>query len=247
VEDILMSLNYTHLLIPLSPEYRPDAGAIAKFMQDIIDGNYIAASTKIAFAKVVKGTPSVRQVPNPFTGKTLSLKMPSRRRDRPQQLGDVTQITGLATDQPEYDVWVECVGAPRNPPLDIGHVENDAWKKMDDPYHLEIRCRVRARIVRLFRLQSEEQLHRPPASANMELIFDEDCDLNEHDGLFVHPELGAIRIPNAGCGTFWIEFNYGKFIFPRVKDKSVNLMQESIVNLAKTTFGTEFVQACNWG
>jgi hypothetical protein len=243
-----MSLSYTHLLIPLSAEYRPDAGAIAKFVQEIIDQSYIAPGPKIAFAKVVKGTPGVRQVPNPFNGKTLSLKMPSRRVDRPQQLADLTQITGLATDQPEYDVWVECVGVPRNPPLDIGHVENGAWKKTNDPYHLEIRCRVRARIVRLYSLRSEEALHGPPASATFEPIFtDEDCDLDEHDGLFVHPEIGAIRIPNAGCGTFWIEFNYGKFVFPRVKDKGVNLLEESIVNLATATFGTDFVQACSWG
>jgi hypothetical protein len=119
---------------------------------------------------------------------------------------------------------------------------------MEGPYHLEIRCRVRSHIVKLSQLRSEEELDRPLDFANLSaLTFDEDCNAEETEGIFVHPDIGPFRVANAGCGKFWIEFKYGKFIFPRLQDGKVDLLDALIVNRARTLFSIDLVQACSWG
>jgi hypothetical protein len=242
-----MSLYYEHLLVPVLPNYRPLADAVTAFACGIIENGCVAANPTITFAKVVTGEPLFRVARNPITGETISIRLPSRTIERPESLSGVSEIIGWAHNESEYDVSVAAEGNPLHPPLTVGFVENEAWKPYEGPYHLEVCCDVRARIVRLYHLESEEDLHRPPDFAKFQPRLDEDCTADEHDGIFVHPEAGAIRIPNAGCGMFWISFEYGKWIFPRLKDNSINVLDQSIIDLARTTFGIDFVEACNWG
>jgi hypothetical protein len=243
-----MSLNYTHLLIATSPQYRPEPGAIAKFAQGIIDNGNIPSSSKISFARVTKQEGRVRPIRNAMTGQTINIPLPSRSAEQPLTLSSASQIIEQAARHREYDVALSGEGVPSVPPCAVGYVENDdTWKPVVEPYHLEIRCRVRDSIVQLCHLENEGELNEPPDFAKYRPIFGEDCSANEREGIFVHPEAGAIRIPNAGCGTFWVEFNYGKFLFPRLKNNSVNVLDDSIISLARTAFGIDFVQACNWG
>jgi hypothetical protein len=242
-----MSLYYTHLLIPLSPEYRPEPGAVAAFGQGIIDNGNAPNPFKISFSKVTKGQPNVRGVRNMVTGETIGIRGPSRRGDQPHTLSSTSQIIESAADQREYDISIYGEGVPSSPPFPVGYVEDNTWKPLVGAYHLEIRCRIRINIVRLFMLKSEEELHQPPDIAKWQPRLDEDCSVDEREGIFVHPEVGAIRIKNAGCGTFWIEFKYGKFVFPRLRNGSVNVLNDSILTLARKSFGCDFMQACNWG
>ncbi len=120
---------------------------------------------------------------------------------------------------------------------------------MAEPYYLQVCCRVRSRTVRLHHLESEADLNRPPDLdfTKFQPRYDEDCSADERTGVFTHPEINAFRIANAGCATFWIEFNYGKFIFPRLRNESVDILDDSILDLARKSFGSDFVQACHWG
>jgi hypothetical protein len=243
-----MSLYYSHLLIPSSPEFRPEADAVARFVRGLIDDGNVADGSSIAFVRVTKGQPRVRQMHNPMTGETIDLQGPSRTRERPITLSDPSQIAEHATNQKEYDILLTGEGVPSVPPMIVGYVEDDDWKATDGAYHLEIQCRVRANVVRLGVLDSEDDLHRPPDLANYRPKCDEDCSPADHpDGLYVHPEIGAFKVPHGGCGMFWIEFNYGKFVFPRLKEGSVNVLADSVVVLARTVFDCAFVQACEWG
>jgi hypothetical protein len=242
-----MSLSYSHLLIPVSAEYRPEPDAVASFAGGLIDNGNVADGITINFSRVTKGEPRVRQMPDPMTGDTIEVQGPSRSIERPQQLSNAAEIVVRAADEREYDVSIAAEGVPSTAPLTVGYFEGDDWKTMDSTYYLEIRCRVRGNPVRINMLENENDLHAPPDLANYRPRFDEDSLPHERDGLFVHPEAGAINIPNAGTGTFWIEFNYGNFIFPRLRDHGVNVLDESVVNLARNVFDSEFVQACNWG
>jgi hypothetical protein len=242
-----MSENYTHLLVPLLPEFRPEPDAVSAFGQGIIDNGNVASPFVISFSPVTKGGPRERIMRNPMTGETINIRMPSRKSERPQTLSSPSEIVELAASQQEYDVSVSGEGIPRTPPFAVGYVENDTWMPMIEAYHLEIRCRIRSNIVRLFSLESEDDLHKPPDFTTFRPRFGEDCSVDEREGIFVHPESGAIRILNAGCGTFWIEFKLGKFIFPRLKDNGVNVLDDSVITLARKTFNCDFVQACDWG
>jgi hypothetical protein len=242
-----MSLSYTHLLIPRSPEYRPAPEALAAFSQGIVDLGNIASPFSISFSPVTKGDPNFREVRNTFTGETIRLRMPSRKIGQPQTISAITQIVECVSSQREYHLSISSQGVPVVPPCEVGYVENDAWKPMREACHQEIRCCVRDHVVRLSMVNSEEELHQPLDLSKWQPIFDEDCSVDDHEGIFVHPQQAEFRIPNAGCSTFWIEFRYGKFVFPLLKNGGLNLLNDAIVTLARKTFSKEFVQACLWG
>lgn len=242
-----MSEYYTHLLIPVSPEFRPEPGAVTEFVQGLISNGNVATPFGLSFSRVIKEPGRVRTIRNVRTGQTINIPLPSRRVEQPQVLSSASQIVEQAASQQEYDVVVSCDAVPAVPPLAVGYVENDTWKPIVEGYNLEIRCRVRGSIVRLYHLESEKDLVEPPDFTKIRPRFAEDCSAEEREGIFVHPETGAFRIANAGCGTFWVEFKHGKFVFPRLRNESINVLDDSILALARKAFDTDFVQACDWG
>jgi hypothetical protein len=245
-----MSEYYTHLLIPASATYCPSPDSVSRFLEDVIQLRAVADNSEVQFAKVERVTPSVRESRNPVTGATMTIQEPSRKRAKPRRLSKTSQIVRLARNVDEYDVSVVSEGLPEVPPLDVGYMEGGVWKPMGDPYYLEVACHVRAQTVRLSILDSAEEMHKRPDLSNLDLAvrFGEDCPANDSVGFFVHPESSeAIRVGNAGCGMFWIEFEYGKSIFPRLHENNLRLLKPEIENLAAETFQTEFVQGCLWG
>jgi hypothetical protein len=67
------------------------------------------------------------------------------------------------------------------------------------------------------------------------------------DGYFHNPHtMEIIKVPQAGCSRFWIQFELGKFLCPAVNN-SLELLNPAIVKEAKNVFGIEFVQGCYWG
>jgi hypothetical protein len=242
-----MSLNYTHLLIARPPFYRPTAKAVAEFVREMTCGGHVGATHRIWLSRVIKRPRRLRAVHNVCTGETVEILCPSRRCEPPTELADVERISAEVTNQAEYDIVISSDDRPIAPPLTVGYVENGIWNPMVEAYHLEVRCRVRAHAVQLSRLDSEDDVTRPADLANVRSLFDEDCSDDARDGLFVHPELGVLAIPYAGCAMFWIEFNYAKFSFPKATGHGVNIPTNTVVSLAQETFGTGFVQACNWG
>ncbi len=182
----------------------------------------------------------------PLHWKNAAAQNALRRRPRAEHLSAASQIVPLAEQEQEYDVSVVSTLPPTNPPLDIGGVdEKGTWQSWAEPYHLEICCRVRESLVRLCHLKSGEDPNTPDF---WNPKFDEDCTDDESEGFFEHPLLPSpIRIPNAGCGRFWIEFEYGKWLYPRPKNDGVALLAPEVTRLAAETFGTAFVEACLWG
>ena len=169
--------------------------------------------------------------------------MPSRTMPHPERLADTSAIVALAECEPEYDVLIVSRRPPRSPPLNVGRVDpNGDWRPYEGAYYLEISCRVRNSPVRLCSLNVANDTGDAGPS-----LFDEDCGEDDLDGFFIHPESPtAIRIPNAGCGQFWIEFAYGKWLYPRLHNDRLALLNEEVRSLATATFGTAFIEACSW-
>jgi hypothetical protein len=66
------------------------------------------------------------------------------------------------------------------------------------------------------------------------------------EGIFPNPWTGeAIEVADAGCARFWIEFEFGKFIYPEVSG-SFDVMSPAIVQDIEQCFGTKFVQGCRF-
>jgi hypothetical protein len=243
-----MGESYTHLLISVSKTYRPPAQAICHFLERMIQTGSAGQDHKISFGKVVKSEPRSWEGLNPFTREMHKHTMPSRRRQRAEHLSAASQIAALAEQEPEYDVSIVSTVPPTHPPLEIGGIEKDGtWQAWTAHYHLGIHCRVRNSLVRLCYLKSGEDPNGPLPEIWIPM-FDEDCSEDELDGFFEHPlSPSPIRVPKAGCGRFWIEFEYGKWLYPKLKNDSVVLLDLDVTRLATETFGTAFVEACSWG
>ncbi len=249
-----MSETYTHLLIPTSKICRPTAKSVSLFMEQIILTGSIGQDNHISFAKVAKVEPRFQEARNPFTGEILKMTVPSRRTEKAQRLSAASQIVVIAEQEQEYDVSITSELLPANRCLDVGVSNGGTWRPWKtEPFHLDIRCRVRGSVVRLCQFQPGDHPNAPfsDSAKMMDFTprFDEDCTEDEQDrGLFIHPEApNGIHIPKAGCGRFWVEFEYGNWVYPRMKNDSVAPLDPSVTRLAAEIFGTSFVEACSWG
>jgi hypothetical protein len=135
----------------------------------------------------------------------------------------------------------------RKTPLEVGSSGTDgAWRPFVGQYHLRIVCHVRNAPVRACRLASRGALNPPPPGIS-ESIYDEDCEESETDGFFQHPELpSVVRIPNARCARFWIEFEYGKWIWPKLAGNIFKRLNPTVNEATTRIFATNFDEACDW-
>jgi hypothetical protein len=241
-----VSLNYEHLLVPAQFDYRPSAEAVMAFVDGIIRNRHVVDGATVTYMKITKGEPRFREFRNPMTGESGRIQLPTRRVETKQELSTALEIGRVVEREMEYNISVAAEGMPMRPPCNVGYVEADVWKAIDHPYFLNVVCHVRSAVVRVSPLESEEELTRPFDFTKFRPRVDEDCTADDRDGLFVHPEAGAIRIPNAGCAMFWISFEYGKFLFPQSEGKQLRLLDCNVMELAQRSFNVDFVEACNW-
>ena len=242
-----MSEYYQHLLVSNSKESCPECGSIAGFIQCLIEGRFIGEEFDLEFGKVEKGERRVRSILNPFTGDSVKALGPSRSYSKPIAISDARRISDVVGSTVEFDLSISANGIPPRRPLVVGYPHEDGWQPMDEPYYHQVLCRARSHLVGLSQLRSEEDLDKPLDPSELpERTFDEDCSSENSEGIFVHPELGVKRIPNAGCGIFWIEFNFGKFVYPQHLNGRIDVLDEDVLGLAKSNLDTDFIQACRW-
>jgi hypothetical protein len=122
-----MSLYYTHLLIPIVADYRPNAVMVADFKRALIDNGYVPGNPTCGFARIQKSESRVRNVHNRATNETIVVPTPSRKSELQRPLESPSEIIGLTGEGTEYDVWVTAEGIPRQPPCNVGCVKNGAW------------------------------------------------------------------------------------------------------------------------
>lgn len=71
-------------------------------------------------------------------------------------------------------------------------------------------------------------------------FFGEPC--LRQDATFRHPVTGElIEVANAGCSRFWVEFEFGKWLLPKI-NTSLNILDPSIAAMAQESFSTAFAQ-----
>lgn len=77
-------------------------------------------------------------------------------------------------------------------------------------------------------------------------FFGTACKPGTETGIFPNPWSGdVIEVPEAGCARFWIEFEFGDFLFPDVTG-ILEIFSPSIVAKAADCFETRFVQGCRF-
>jgi hypothetical protein len=219
-----MSLYYSHTLIAKPKDFAPTAAQVQVFMTTIAAQGVIGGQP----AAVLR-TPSSRisEVLNPVTGELEKFIRKDHKNLR--GLDEVAEAIGTLHD---YEIEVGGYGTPRMPPLPI---------ECATPYHVGVTCHVCST------LRCTSDLHVEPRERNLPR-YGEPWNDGPENGFFSNPHNAkTIKVPHAGCARFWIEFQLGKFLFPRIKDDDLELLNRDIVVEAEQIFGISFVQGCYWG
>jgi hypothetical protein len=242
-----MPETYGHTLIPGSIDFVPQPHQVAAFLDNLakLDAAPLRAALRI-------GKPGFRSGVNPATGETLTI--PVHRYTTLEAAADVSAaLSGLD----DYNVELLGEGPPRLPPFALwlhdirpltggqppeSHANDCAVIEFDSKksYGFIVQCCLRADVV----ATSDRHGVMPP-ERQMPTLGRPD-KFHTRLGVFHHPCTNKIlEVPNAGCARFWVQFEFGKWLFPKIED-SLNLLEPSVVELAKTSFGTDFVQGCYW-
>lgn len=76
--------------------------------------------------------------------------------------------------------------------------------------------------------------------------FGSACKNNVRNGIFSNPWTGdAIEVADAGCARFWIEFEFGRFIYPKMTN-GLEVLSPPIVLGAEQCFRAKFAQGCRF-
>lgn len=76
--------------------------------------------------------------------------------------------------------------------------------------------------------------------------FGSECGSGAGKGIFPNPwTKEVIEVDDAGCARFWIEFEFGKFLYPEITN-SLEILHPVIVSGAEQCFRTKFAQGCRF-
>ncbi|HKN22487.1 MAG TPA: hypothetical protein VJX73_13780 [Terracidiphilus sp.] len=147
-------------------------------------------------------------------------------------------ILPLIEDLDDFGVFASGEWRWDDPPLILFTTDDKQFK---ENYVCEVSCEQRSTPVSTSAWDFE-------AGPNIRDVppFGSPCGSGDDTGIFPNPWTGeAIEVPHAGCARFWIELEFGKFVYPKV-EKDFEFLSPSIVGEAEQCFQTEFVQGCRF-
>jgi hypothetical protein len=218
-----MPEQYAHTLISDDLDFIPQPQQVAAFFDGLAKLGAAPSQPKL---RVMKPSGEFRSGSNPLTGETI--KIPGHTHISLGETSDIAEaIKGLA----HYNVMMSGEGPPKLPALKFDY---------EGTYNFEVSCHLRAELVSTSSCHGEVPIDRKVP------FFDTPCSSADRLGVFQHADTDkVIEVLNAGCSRFWIQFEYGKWLFPEMND-SLDLIQPSIAAKARECFGTTFVQGCHW-
>ena len=216
-----MPEQYLHTLIPTDPAFAPTPEQIVQFFDGLFALGVEPLNWKLL---LVKPSDRVREFKNPLTGEVKST--PLNDRVPVEHPGDLASAIGTLQ---QYFVSLDGQGPPRVPPFRV-YYENSLFTKT---YGFVIRCHLKLQPVSMSDLGDGQTGKEVP-------FFGEPC--SRRDALFRHPVSGElIEVSQAGCARFWVEFEFGKWLLPKIDD-SLSILDPSIAAMADQAFSTTFKQ-----
>ena len=220
-----MGEQYTHTLIPKQRGFSPAVLCVQEFLlelqkREVVPGN-IEISLRIPTGKM-------REFPNlPPAMQGMQVEI----RDR-KKLQSLDQLTDTANSLQNYEIAISGFGRPKLPPLKID---------FSDSYHVGITCRSYSAY------RSTSNPHEVGESEEEPVRYGRVCPESQTVGLFTNPHNGErVTVQGAGSARFWIQFELGKFLLPEIPNNNLEIIEPSILNLAKGIFGLDFLQGCLW-
>jgi len=164
---------------------------------------------------VMKPSGRVRYGTDPLTGEKKSF--PAQDRTVIGITADIVPNIGKLT---EYSVALDGQGPPNVPPFPVYADGTEFTGK----YGFVVRCCLKSKAV------------------SMSAPHENDSSGNSGNAVFYHPRSGkTIKIRGTGRARFWVEFEFGKWLLPKIED-SPNILETAIPALAQKSFGLDFTQ-----
>jgi hypothetical protein len=215
--------EYTHTLIPDRSDFVPEPKQVASFFEGLIE---LGAAPTNGQIRGVRLSGESRSFLNPFTKAMDSFPI-----WKPMEVDGLAAITMAVEELNDYNLILEGEGPPKVPALLFSN---------EGRYGFAVHCCLRREVVSTSNWHEESPIKRSVT------LFGQRCTLENRLGIFSHPDtLAIIEVPNAGCARFWIEFEFGKMLFPEIDDR-LDLMEPSIVRFAEDRFRIKFAQGCCW-
>jgi len=228
--------QYIHTLISVDPEFVPESAQVASFLSELVSQfrfSPISGQRFLTGLVVAKPSGKLRWGTNPMTGEKISI--PEWDRSNLERFEDVPAFIEGCT---HYSVGQSGQWAGKDRPVLLFKTDGAPY---DENYVCTVRCELRPEAVST----SAWDVEAGPDTRNVP-TFGSACKDAVRVGIFPNPWTGgAIEIEDAGCARFWIEFEFGKFIYPKVTD-SFEVMSPAIVLGAERCFRAKFAQGCRF-
>jgi hypothetical protein len=196
----------------LEPEFAPAPGQVVSFLDGL---STIGAAPADSTLIVMKPSGRVRYFTDPLTGEKKSF--PAQDRIIIGTSADLVPNIGKLM---EYSVALDGQGPPTVPPFPV-YADSTEFT---DKYGLVVRCCLKSKAI------------------SMSAPYGNDSSADPGNGMFYHPLSGkTIEISGTGRARFWVEFEFGKWLLPKIED-SPNILEPAIPVLAQKSFGVEFTQ-----
>jgi hypothetical protein len=214
--------EYTHTLIPKTIGYFPLPQQVVAFFDKLDEVGAIPREPQLI---AVTDSDKVHVFRHP-SGYTLE-----RFISKPIKVKSLDKLAKALQGLDNFRVGLDGLGPTETSPLTFD---------FDDDYYYGVRCLLRPIVV------SMSDWHDEAAAGRTVPSFGNACDPKQRTGYFVHPNsLKILKVPEAGSARFWIEFEFGKFLFPKI-GKSLNLIDKRVLKTAEEAFDVKFTQGCRW-
>lgn len=216
-----MAEQYLHTLIPSDARLAPSPEQVAQFVDSLSALDAAPLNYKLF---LVKPTGRLRTFKDPRTGEARSI--PANER---VVLDGIDNLRSAIEGLQEYFVNIDGAGPPRTPAFPL-YFEDAPFK---EAYSFTVRCCLKPEPVSMSFLAGNKTGMDVP-------LFGQPC--SRRDALFCHPANGAvIEVPNVGSARFWVEFEFGKWLMPKIDD-SLNILDPSILATVDHAFSAQFSQ-----
>jgi hypothetical protein len=228
--------QYIHTLIPVDSSYAATPAQVEAFIADLLSlANFRLVSGRPfqRGLRVSKPFARIRRAVNAFTGETEEFSVPEFI-----EIGGIAEILPLIENLDQFGVSASGEWSWDDPPLVLFTTDGEQFK---ENYNCEVRCERRSAPVSTsaWDIEAGPNVHNVPR-------FGSPCASDNDEGIFPNPWTGeAIEVPHAGCARFWIEFEFGKFLYPKV-EKNFDALSHSFLAKVEACFQTKFVQACRF-
>lgn len=215
--------QYLHTLVPADAKFVPTPEQVARFAKGL---SALSAAPLKGQLILIKPTDRLRMFKDPMTGETRSTSIPVTER---VTLENITDLAATLAPLQQYFVALDGEGPPALPPFTL-YAEDAPFTQN---YGFVVRCCLKAEPVSMSCLGGEQTGNEMP-------FFGQPC--SRQDALFRHPFTGKlIEVANAGSARFWVEFEFGKWLLPKIVD-SLNILDPAISNMAEQVFAIKFAQ-----